>query len=162
MPSTELPAALPPQADRRFRLLFRPLRTLKSLRLETRSLSRRAALLPKEGFQNAHHVQSNRRSGRLRHYCTLACRLSQCRQWLRRRCWASGIRCRSHRRQRPRTANRVRRSATAGLLRATTTRLRGAPSLRRAGARLCWTRVLRASVSRSSTLATASRSSDLE
>ena len=135
-----------------------PLTTLKSLRLDTRSLScvgQRYCL--KRGFQNAHHVQSNRRSGRHRHCGTLAYRVSPCRQWVRRRCRAGRIRRRSNCRQCARTANGVRRSATAGLLRATSTGLRRATRVRRT--RLRWTGVLRASVSRSSTLATSNRSS---
>jgi hypothetical protein len=137
-----------------------PLTTLKSLRLDTRSLScvgQRYCL--KRGFQNAHHVQSNRRSGSHRYYCTLAFRLSPCRQWLCRRRRARGIRRWSYCRQRARTANGVCRAATASLLRASFTGLRRATSLRRARARLRWTGVLRASVSRSSTLATSNRSS---
>ena len=62
-------------------------------------------------------------------------------QWFRRRCGASRIWCRSHCGQRPRTANGVCRSATARLLRATTSCLRRA---RRSG--LCWAGVLWASV----------------
>ena len=63
------------------------LTTLKSLRLDTHSLScvgQRYCL--KRGFQNAHPVQSNRRSGRHRHYCALAYRLSPCGQRLCRWC----------------------------------------------------------------------------
>ena len=55
---------------------------------------------------------------------------------------------------------RLRRSAAAGLLRAAATCLRRAACLRRT--RLRWAGVLRASVSRSSTLATSNRSSVLE
>ena len=64
---------------------------------------------------------------------------------------------RSYCRQRARTANGVCRTATASLLRTTSAGLRRAACLRRASTRLRWSGVLRASVSRSSTLATSNR-----
>jgi hypothetical protein len=132
---------------------FLPLNNSEITPLDNRSLSCvGAALSPEEGFSDAHHVQSNRRSGSNRHGRTRAYRLSPRRQWFCRWCRVAGIWRRSRCRQRARTANGVRRSATAGLLRATATGLRGATSLRRARTCLRWTGILRASVSRSSTL----------